>query len=144
MEFIKSTLKYVFNPIPGRGFDYYIYFYILAGLLILGGIIFKIYYEKNRKKNLALKATFRNLSKRAVTLGILFAFLMLARSEEIPYFSMRFLLGVLILISLYFIYHYVKVYKKDYKVAQLKLTKSNQNAVKHEKAKKYSTHKKRK
>ena len=114
MEYIKSSFSYFFAPNPGTQFSYYIPILVLAGVLILGAIAFSGYYNKKKKTDFAFKRLFRKLSGRMFLFGILFLVLIALRYENISYFSMRILLYLTALISLYFVYRYIKIYKVKY------------------------------
>lgn len=114
MNYITSTLKYFFNTTPGSEFKFYIPLIILAGILIIGSVVFSRVYSKKKKYDFAFKRLFKKLSSRFTTIGIILLILIALRYENIPYFSMRIWLYLLLLISLYIIYKYIKTFKVDY------------------------------
>lgn len=114
MEYIKSFFSYLFNVAPGTSFSYYLPMLALSGILIAGAIAFSQLYKKKKKTDFAFKRSFKNLSSRMLLFGILFLLLIAVRYENIPYFSMRFLLYITFAIFLYFVYRYLKTYKVDY------------------------------
>jgi LPXTG-motif cell wall-anchored protein len=132
-----NLLHYFITATPGPEMRFFIPLFTLAGLLILSSIIFSIIYKKKKKENLALKASFKSLSKILMLLGLGFLFLTAFRFENIPYFSMRIWLYSLCLISLYTAYYYIKEYASYLK--QKKQTPKNTQTTK-----RYSTAKKRK
>ena len=114
MEYISSAFKYLFNSNPGTAFEYYVPLLILASVLVISSIIFSAYYKKRKKVDFAFKRLFKSLSNRLMLFGILLFVLIAVRYENIPYFSMRIWLYILLLVLLYFIYRYLKVYKVKY------------------------------
>lgn len=114
MNYITSTLKYFFNTTPGSEFSFYIPLIILAGILIIGSIVFSMVYSKKKKTDFAFKRLFKKLSSRFITIGIILLVLIALRYENIPYFSMRIWLYLLFLVFLYIIYKYIKTLKVDY------------------------------
>lgn len=114
METIKSFLNYLFNTAPGPAFNYYIPILILCAILFLAAIIFSKIYNKKKRADFAFKRLFKNTGTYLVVFLISFLFLLAVRYENIPYFSMRFLLYSTIILFLYTTFHYLKVYKKDY------------------------------
>ncbi|MBD3361125.1 hypothetical protein GF366_04990 [Candidatus Peregrinibacteria bacterium] len=109
-----NFLKYFFTPAPGATIKFYLPISILAAILILGSIAFSILYKKRKKEDFAFKRLFKKTSGRARAFGILFIVLIAVRYENIPYFSMRIWMYLLLLILAYFVYKYIKIYKVDY------------------------------
>lgn len=114
MNYITSTLSYFFNTAPGSEFRYYIPLLILAGVLIIGSVVFSVIYSKKKKTDFAFKRLFKKLSGRFILIGILLLLLIALRYENIPYFSMRFFMYLLLLFFAYSIYQYIKIAKVDY------------------------------
>ena len=142
MEYIKSFFSYLFKSNPGTEFSYYIPLITLAIVLILGSIIFSQYYKRKKKTDFAFKRLFKKLSSRMLLFGILFLVLIAFRYENIPYFSMRFLLYLTALIFLYFIYRYLKIYIVKYP-KEKENSQAKQHTVKKEENK-YLPNKKKK
>lgn len=107
-------MNYLFNISPGPNFNFYIPLFILAGILILGGLVFSFYYDKKKKEDVVFKRMFRKLGTHSVLLGLLMIFLAAVRYENIPYFSMRFLLFLSLLLIAFVGYKYVRKYKVEY------------------------------
>ncbi len=114
MKSISSFFFYLFYPLPGHQFKFYIPLLVLSFLLIVGGIIFSVFYKNKKKEDFALKRLFQKTSKRLVLLGLLFLFLVAVRYENIPYFSMRIWIYVSLGLLLFFFYKTIKTLKVDY------------------------------
>ncbi len=114
MNYITSTLKYFFSAAPGSEFRYYIPLLILAGVLIGGSIIFSFIYSKKKKTDFAFKRLFKKLSSRFIIIGIILLLLIALRYENIPYFSMRLFIYLLLLFFIYSVYRFIKIAKVDY------------------------------
>jgi len=138
-------MNYLFSKLPGTEFKFYIPLLILAGLLIVGGLIFGSIYKKKKKEDFAFKRIFKKLSKTAILMGILFGFLLLVRYEGIPYFSMRIWLYLSLLLLVFFIYRYFKKWRVDYprEKENVEYRRAASKSQKKE-VPKYTTHKKRK
>jgi hypothetical protein len=105
-------LSYLFTPIPGSSFNYYIPLLIFAVLLFLTGTAGKRLISKDKalRKSVGQKIgtlTWMGLSL-ALTLGL--------RHERIPYFSMRILMFIVLVITFIvlgkILYTYIRVYPK--------------------------------
>jgi L-asparagine transporter-like permease len=114
MQSIKSFFFYLFYPLPGSQFKFYIPLLILALLLIVGGVIFSALYKNRKKTDFAFKRLFVKTSKRLVILGILFLLLVVVRYENIPYFSMRIWIYLSLFLLLFFAYKTAKTFKVEY------------------------------
>lgn len=114
MNKVLAILKYFFATSPAGEFHFYIPLAILIGLLAIASIAQAVIYKNKKKNDFAYKRLFKNLSKRFVTFAVLFLVYILARYENIPYFSMRIWLYVIGLIGLYIAYRYIKKYVVDY------------------------------
>ncbi|MEK7127079.1 MAG: hypothetical protein AAB848_03135 [Patescibacteria group bacterium] len=114
MEFIKSAAHYLFSRNPGTQFKFYIPLIILICLLFLGALAFSVIYKNKKKTDFAFKHYFKKTAGRLFWIGFLFLFLVLVRYENIPYFSMRILMYLSLLLSVYFIYKTAKTFLKDY------------------------------
>lgn len=132
-----DLFSYVFSPIPGISFNYDTYLYIFAAILIIIGIVFMVLLKK-KKDNRAFKKTFISAPSQFIWIGFILLIVVSSRTNGIPYLSMRFLLFVTIVLSVYYIVKsiigFVKIYPKNKKDLTTKAS------VK--KAKKYSTSKK--
>lgn len=113
METVKSVFLYFINKAPGE-FSYYIPLSVLCGILIVGGIIFSLIYNKKKKTDFAFKRLFKSVSKRMIIFAILFIILMLIRYQHIAYLSMRLWMYLLSAVFLYFVYRYARIAIKDY------------------------------
>jgi len=96
---------------PGAEFNYYIPVLALASLMIVIAIFLKL---KGRKDK-ACRRIFKNNIGNFITLGGITLILTGARYKEVPFISMRFLLGLTILINIYAIIKIIIKYKKNYK-----------------------------
>jgi hypothetical protein len=114
MDTVMSFLSYLFAKAPGSEFRYYIPMVILMALLIAGSIVFSTYYKKKRRTDFAFKRLFKKVAGRMVLFGLLFAFLIIVRYENIPYFSMRIWIYLSLLGFAYAVFHYTKIYLKVY------------------------------
>lgn len=114
MESIKSFFNYLFTINPGSESNLYIPLIILSALLIVGSILFSNIYKKKKREDFAFKRLFKKLGNKMLIIGIIIPLLLVIRYENIPYFSMRIWLYVVLLLSVYFIHKYVKLYKVDY------------------------------
>ena len=103
MDTINNIILYFFNPIPGASFQYYIPLYVLTAILIIvaAGIIV---YSKRNKDNKAFKKLFKTYpSKFGIIAGLFIVYLSL-RYYSVAFFSMRFLLYLLVGITIYLFY----------------------------------------
>lgn len=114
MTYLKNIVNYLFSRNPGQNFSFYTELIILIALLFVAAIVFSQIYKRRKKYDFAFKRLFRKLSGRLILLAILFTVLTIFRYENIPYFSMRILLYIGLLLLLYFLYKIVKTYKVDY------------------------------
>jgi len=105
-------LSYFFTPIPGSHFNYYIPLLIFAILLFLAGTVGKKLISKNK----ALRKTIGGKIGTLTWMGLSLALTLGLRHERIPYFSMRILMFIVLVITLIIIgkilYAYIKVYPK--------------------------------
>ena len=113
MEWINSFISYVFTPFPGRNFSYYMTV-LLVILILLGLSVYIRIKSKKNKDDKAFKKIIRPYKNKLDTLsGLLIAYLV-CRYYSIPFLSMRFLLYVLLGITLVALYFLIKKYRKDY------------------------------
>lgn len=107
-----NVLNYIFTPTPGLYFKYYIPFLILAGLLFIGGIVL----NKMASKNKALRRTFKKTPGQLTWLGIILGLLLAFRYERIPFFSMRFVFFIVLILILVVIVKNIRRYMKVYPI----------------------------
>lgn len=107
-----NVLSYIFTPTPGLYFKYYIPFLILAGLLFIGGIVL----NKMASKNKAIRRTFKKTPGQLTWLGIVLGLLLAFRYERIPFFSMRFVFFIVLILILVVIGKSVQKYLKVYPI----------------------------
>jgi flagellar biosynthesis component FlhA len=98
MEFV----SYLFSPIPGSAFNYSLALIIYAGILFAAAIIIKIILSIKRK-NKALRKTLRSAPSEFVWTSIILFILVASRINGIPYLSMRFLLILVMALSVFYI-----------------------------------------
>jgi hypothetical protein len=114
--------SYIFNSLPGPTFSYYYELVILAGLLILGSFFLKNYYKKRvQERDFAFKKLYKKAPNRMIYLAIGLLFLVLVRYENIPYFSMRFLLYLYMLALVAYLGYQAYKYFKTYPIQRDKL-----------------------
>ncbi len=119
MENVKSFLYYFVDSTPGSQFTYQIPVIIIAAALIIGSIVFSGYYKKKKKSDFAFKRLFKHMPRNMMLMGILFVLLLIVRYENIPYFAMRLWLYLSLILLLYLVYRYVRIYTKVYPVEKL-------------------------
>lgn len=146
MEKITAFLKSLVSPAaPGPEFNFYIPMIILAGLLIVGGMVFGFFYDKKKKTDFAFKRLFAKVSRNLYIFGALFLFLVAVRYESIPYFSMRLWIYISLAALIYVAYRNIQKYRTEYQLESENLSIRAEKA-KESKAKgpKYLPNKKRK
>lgn len=114
MSALKNFFHYFFQSIPGTEFRYYIPLAIFIVLLLVAALAFSLIYRTKKKTDFAFKRLFKNLPKRLILIAILSLVYLLVRYENIPYFSMRIWLYVIIGLFIFFSYRYLKAYKVSY------------------------------
>ena len=114
MSAVKNFFSYFFQSIPGTEFRYYILLAIFIVLLLIAAIASSVVYRNKKKTDFAFKRLFKNLTKRLVLIAMLLLVYIMVRYENIPYFSMRIWLYVILGVFLFFAYRYAKLYKVDY------------------------------
>ena len=114
MNIITDFLKNLIDINPGSQFKFYIPMIILGAVLIIGAIAFGIVYKKRKNHDFAFKKLFKKTSGRLFWLGSLILLLTLIRYENIPYFSMRLLLYLSLILIAYSVYRMAYVYKMIY------------------------------
>lgn len=138
-----NILHYIFAPVPGTEFRFYIPFAVLILALVIKAVVVSRMYHSKRKTDIAFRRLFRNTSNRLGLFAGLFTFLMLVRFETIPYFSMRLWLFIALIWLGHFIYKTAHTYYKVYPQEKINYAKKAP-ATPTEKVKTYSTKKKRK
>lgn len=122
-----EILSYLFSPIPGITFNYYLHLMIYAGVLILIGLIVWIINSVLNKKDKAFVRTFKSLPGRLIWVGIILIILAASRVNGIAYLSMRFLLIIFLAVSVYIIiksiYNFFKKYPEMKNVVKPKKQK---------------------
>lgn len=114
MTAVKNFLHYFFRAVPESSFSYYVPLAIFIVLLLTGAILFSFIYRTRKKTDFAFKRLFKNLVKRLILFAALLMVYILIRYENIPYFSMRIWLYLIMALLLFFAYRYIKIYKVDY------------------------------
>lgn len=114
MAYLKNIVNYLFSKNPGQNFSFYTELIVLIALLMIAAIVFSQIYKRRKKYDFAFKRLFKKLSGRLILLAILFAVLTILRYENIPYFSMRILLYISLLLLLYFIYKTARTFRVEY------------------------------
>lgn len=114
MAYLKNIVNYLFSRNPGQNFSFYTELIILIALLFIAAIVFSQIYRKRKKYDFAFKRLFRKTATKLTLMAILFTVLTIFRYENIPYFSMRVLLYISLLLLLYFIYKTIRTFKVDY------------------------------
>ena len=108
-----QVLSYLFSPIPGTVFNYINLVLIYSGLLVVAAILLKVLFIV-RKGNKALKRTLKTAPSQFAWCGVILPLLALSRTNGVPYLSMRFILFIMVLLSVYYIaksiYRMIKVY----------------------------------
>ncbi|MCD6109590.1 hypothetical protein J7J83_02430 [bacterium] len=134
MQFI----SYLFSPIPVSVFHYSFYLIIYSIALIVIAIAMKIIIAKKSSK--ALRRVYRNMPSHFIWIALTLIILIESRTNAIPYLSMRFLLYIVILISIYLVaINIYRFFTKYPKVKNIIKTKPNKQENKHH----YSTSKKK-
>jgi uncharacterized membrane protein SirB2 len=113
METFNQVVLYFFSPLPGRDFDYYIPLIGLIAAILIASFYISIYIKKN-KDNKAFKKTFRGFPSKLQLMAFLLGIYVLFRYYYVPFFSMRFILYILILITFYLLYLLAQAYRKTY------------------------------
>jgi len=135
-----QAISYLFSPTPGPAFSYATAVMVYAIVLIAIAVLVKILMVI-KKDNKALRKVYKNAPGHFIWVGITLIILMASRTSAVPYLSMRFLLYVTLLISLYIIG--LNIYRLFTKYPEMKtVTKPKQS--KEEQKNTYSTKKKKK
>lgn len=113
MSIILNILGYFFSPLPTGPFNY---MWLLIAFTIIGFAcsIFLRVVIKKKKDDKIFKKHFRSLPGKLQNLAICEAIYIFARSQKMPYLSMRFLNYIILGAALYIILKYLQLYFKDY------------------------------
>jgi hypothetical protein len=113
MSFINDFVAYVFTPFPGKNFSYYTAVIVLIIILIGGSVLIRLYGRKN-KDDKAFKKVVRPYKSKLDLLSAFLIIYLLCRYFGIPLLSMRFLLYILLAVTVITICLLIKKYIKDY------------------------------
>lgn len=107
-------LEYLFTPIPGSRFRFYIVFIVIAALLFVGSFFFSFLLKKHKKDDKALKKLFERIPSSMRLFAIILGLLLFVRYSRVPYISTRIVFFLFLAWVLYKItraaYIYVKIY----------------------------------
>ncbi|MBU0667724.1 hypothetical protein KJ951_02705 [Patescibacteria group bacterium] len=117
MDILNTFVLYLFNPIPGRPFEYYYLVGIIVLLLLGLGIFIRVYNRKNKEDRIFRKL-FKKYPSKLWTMAIALAIYLLARYNYIPFFSMRLLFYLIAATTLYLIYDIINSYLRKYPAAK--------------------------
>lgn len=138
METFNNLVIYIFHATPGRAFQYYYFIGAVCVALIGVGIILKIYLKKNRQDK-TFRKLFKKSPKKVWLMAACFAIYLLARNSYVPFFSMRFILYLLLGITVYMFYQMISTYLKVYpeeKKRRKEALEQNRYTIKKKKGKK--------
>jgi len=134
-----QIISYLFSPIPGSVFHYSLFLMIYAIILIVVAVIVKVLII-TIKTNKALRRVYRHMPNHFVWIALTLIILIKSRTTAIPYLSMRFLLYIIVLISLYLVtINIYRFFTKYPEIKNLIKPKANKEETKHN----YSTAKKK-
>lgn len=123
MSLINDFVAYVFTPFPGRNFSYFAVIVGLIVILIAISVLIRLYGRKN-KDDKAFKKVIRPYKSKLDLLSACLIVYLLCRYYGLPLLSMRFLLYILLAVTIITIYFLIKKYTKDY--PQLKKHRAEQ------------------
>lgn len=113
METFNQIVLYFFSPNPGRQFEYqYLVLAVIVFFILLTLGVY--YYALKNKEDKAFKKLFRNFPTKFIIMAVLLAGYLFIRYYGVPFFSMRFMLYVLLASSIYIIYSAVETFRKKY------------------------------
>ncbi|MBI5412192.1 hypothetical protein HZA43_03380 [Candidatus Peregrinibacteria bacterium] len=115
MDFFRQFLglRYYFSPVPTPHFRFAVIFLILGGLLILSGIMLRIYRRKGIKDEI-LKKMLRHYPRFFEVFGGIMILLVLIRISGVPYLSMRLWWAIFGLLFIYFVVSRLIKFKAEY------------------------------
>ena len=132
-----QALSYLFSPTPGSTFNYATIIYSYAVALIVIAIALKIIIVV-KKKNKAFRRVYKRTPGHFIWIAITLIIFTSSRTNAVPYLSMRFILYITLIISLFLIGYNIYQFFTTYpEIKKLKAKKKKR------KAKKYSTKKKK-
>lgn len=136
MQTLNSFILYFFQPFPGRTFQYYTFAGILIILLIVLGIVLKLFIAKNRDDK-SFRKLFKKYPKKLWYMSILLGVYLLVRYAQVPILSMRLFLYIILAAVAYLFYQIISTYLKDYpEEKKRRLARKSQNRYKVKKKKK--------
>lgn len=128
MNFINQVILYFFTPNPGRTFGYYIL--VEAIIIILLGLALAVFlYSRKHKDDKAFKKLFRNFPTKFIIIAVLLGLYLLCRYYLVAFFSMRFMLYILIGATIYVVYSATYTYFKKYPIEK----KQREERIEHNK-----------
>ena len=127
-----NFISYILETSPGTEFAYYIPVVVFIAVLVIGAMCMRHLYKARKKTDIAFRRLFKNTTKNLVIFIIIFTVLLLARYENIPYFSMRLWMFATGLAFIIIFLRAVKRYTKDY--PKLKGNINQREAVEKEKS----------
>ena len=139
MQTLNNFILYFFLPVPGRTFQYYTFVSVLIAVLIILGIIFKLYIKKNRDDK-AFRKLFKKFPKKLWIMAILLGIYLAMRYNYVPILSMRLFFYIILGLTGYLFYQVINAYLKKYpelkKALSHKNSGSTSTVIKHKKKKK--------
>jgi len=127
MQTLNSFILYFFLPVPGRTFQYYTFVGILIGILIILGIILKVYIKKN-KDDKAFRKLFKNFPRKLWIIAVLFGLYLIARYNYVPMLSMRLFFYIILVLTGYLFYQIINAYLKTYPELKKTLSRNHSNS----------------
>lgn len=113
MDLFNQIIIYFFAPSPGRLFQYYIIIGVLIAILIILSVLIFL-NSKKHKDDKAFRKLFRNFPTKFIIIASLLGLYLLFRYNYVAFFSMRFLLYILVGSAIYVIYLCTYTYIKKY------------------------------
>lgn len=113
METFKNFIVAIFNPTPPPSIYTHI-FYIISALLLIGAIILKIAIIKKKKEDKAFKKQFKKYPAHLLFFAFSLVLYTFSRSYNVPFFSMRAVLYILMGGMIWLLYSLVKTFTHDY------------------------------
>ncbi len=104
-------LDYLFRPIPGSPFNFYIPLIILAVLLIAAGFL-TMRFLRQRKEDRAFRKLMADVPAKCFWIGFLILLNIGARYERFPLVGARFVMIMILAYALYSIWKHVRDYRK--------------------------------
>ena len=132
-----QALSYLFSPVPGSTFNYATIIYSYAVALIVIAIALKIIIVV-KKRNKAFRRVYKRTPGHFIWIAITLIIFTSSRTNAVPYLSMRFILYITLIISLFLVGYNIYQFFTTYpEIKKLKAKKKKRKAKK----KKYSTKK---